>query len=259
MDTFWSAKGWRDRRAWPSREVMARSVEAGVMFDQPRTEDHDGWVRAARAAVAQLSVQEAGDAFLASLTSRRLDLRSALGSYAVARFLPDHPADNYSHRCRVCGQSCSVGQDPEDLNVLSFERFKWGGVRTDRVYYVAFDLEQFAGAPRLRPTGADIEVAQQLIDQLRALPPETTAARAVSSLKMIKGNKAERDNLIGILGVCGILRTADHPGYATSFVEACDRAVPGRAYVDQEYPVSWWKASDGVNAEALAMFLPQLT
>jgi hypothetical protein len=261
MDTFWSPGGWRSRPAWPSPGVMREAVRAGVMFSDPRTEDHDGWVRAARAAVAPLSVEEVSEAFLASLSTRRLDLRSALGSYAVARFLTDHPAevepDDY--RCRICGQHISAGNEPEDMNVLNFERFKWGGARTDHIEYIAFDLEQFARAPRLRPRRADVELGQHMIDQLRGVPPETTAARAVTHLKMIKGNKAERDVLIGILGVCGILRTAEHPGYATSFVRSCDRALPGRRYVDQDYPACWWTASDGVNAQALAIFLPQLT
>lgn len=57
------------------------------------------------------------------------------------------------------------------MNVLNFERFKWGGVRRDDIAYIAFDLEQFARAPRLAPTRADIEVGQQLIDALRGLPP----------------------------------------------------------------------------------------
>lgn len=40
--------------------------------------------------MALVPVQEAGEAFLASLSTRRLDLRSALGSWAVARYLPEH-------------------------------------------------------------------------------------------------------------------------------------------------------------------------
>ena len=161
-------------------------------------------------------------------------------------------------RCRVCGLYGSDDQEPEDLNVLNFERFKWGGVRTDHVEYVAFDLEQFARAPRLRPTPADLDLGRQIIAQLRDLPPDTTAARAVTHLKMVKGNKAERDTLMGILGVCGILQTADHPGYTASFVNACDRTLPGRRYVDQEYPACWWTAGDGINNEALTIFLPEL-
>jgi hypothetical protein len=67
---------------------MAKAVAAGVMSTKLRTMDHDDdWVHAARAA-ADLSAEKVGDAFLASLTSQRLDLRSTLGSYAVARVLP---------------------------------------------------------------------------------------------------------------------------------------------------------------------------
>jgi len=145
------------------------------------------------------------------------------------------------------------------MNVLNLARFKWGGVRRYDISYLAFDLEQFALAPRLRPQPADIALGQQLIDQLRQLPGDTTAARAVSHLKMIKANKAERDTLMGTLGLCGILRTREHPGYATSFIPLTERALPGRRFTDQAYPACWWTAADGVRTEALRMFLPQLT
>jgi hypothetical protein len=258
MDTFWSPEGWRKPPAWPSPDAMRAAAEAGVMFLQPRTEDHDGWVRAAIAAVRPVTVAEAGQAFLASLSSRRLDLRSALGSYAVARFLTEHTYDDSGQgRCATCGQYAEA--EAEDLNVLSFERFKWGGVRTDHVEYIAFDLEQFARAPRLQPTPADISLGQQLIDQLRQLPAGATAAQAVSHLKMINGNKSERDIVLGILGVCGVLQTTSHPGYSQTFVPYRDRQPPSRRFVDQEYPVCWWTTADGINTEALRTFLPQLS
>jgi hypothetical protein len=102
--TFWEPTGWRKSQAWPDPEVMTAAIAAGVMFGEPRTQDHDGWVRAAREAVALLSAAEVGEAFLASLTSRRMDLRSALGSYAVARFLPEHAFASASDAsiCAVC-------------------------------------------------------------------------------------------------------------------------------------------------------------
>jgi hypothetical protein len=208
MDTFWSSHGWKRPPDWPPSEVMHRASDDGVMFDQPRTEDHDAWVRAAIAAAKPLSAAEISEAFLASLSSRRLDLRSALGSYAVARLLTKHEyQERPGHgRCGICGLRQNA--ESQDLNVLSFERFKWGGVRTDHIEYVAFDLEQFARAPRIKPSQTDISLGQQLIDQLRQLPADTTAAQAPAHLKMIKGNKAERDMMVGVLGVCGILQTA---------------------------------------------------
>src|SRR5690242_15813906 len=78
MDMFWSAEGWRDPDQPPPADVLAEAVAAGVMFAQPRADDHDAWVTAARVAAEALSADEVGDAFLESLVTRRLDLRSAL-------------------------------------------------------------------------------------------------------------------------------------------------------------------------------------
>lgn len=260
MATFWETTGWRKSPAWPGPEVMAAAMAAGVMFEEPRTEDHDGWVRAARAAAGRLSAAEVGEAFLASLGSRRMDLRSALGSYAVARRLPEHafvPA-SYSDRCAICDQP-DRQPEPEDLNVFSFERFKFGGVRHDGVPYEAFDLEQFRLAPRLAPTRADLDLGQQLIDQLRQLPPATTAARTAPYLKMIKGNKNERDVILEILSLCGILQADQHPGYADTYVPFTERTWPAKAYCFKGYPIWWWTADNGVNDHALHTFFPQLT
>lgn len=140
-----------------------------------------------------VSAEEAGEAFLASLTSRRLDLRSALGSYAIARHLPQYsftvaeflPHDGYTsistHDCGICGGH-DRDDEPQDLNIFSFERFKWDGVRRDNLRYITFDLEQFARAPRLPPTQADIDLAQRLVDYLRQLPIGTTAVQATPGL-----------------------------------------------------------------------------
>jgi hypothetical protein len=260
MTTFWEPAGWRRRPAWPGREAMHAAVAAGVMFAAPRADDHDGWVRAARTAAQPLSTEQVGSAFLASLTSHRLDLRSALGSYAVARFLPEHPFAGQT-RCTVCGQYINRDgtHDPEDMNVLSFERFKWGGVRHERVEYGAFDLEQFARAPVLAPTQADIKLGQQVIDYLRQLAPRTTAAQAVPGLKMIAGNKHERAKLLDILGLCGVLNTPRHPSYASAFIPAAERHEPALRHVFGSYPTSWWKAEDGINTSVLQRYLPQLT
>jgi hypothetical protein len=257
VDTFWSAGAWRRQRAWPDAPVMAEVVAAGVMFADPRTLDHDAWVRAGRRAVAAVELEAVGDAFLASLGSRRLDLRSALGSYAVARHLPEHPFAAGPRGCRISGL-WAPGAEPEDLNVFSFERFKWGGVRHDHITYAAFDLEQFARAPLIAAGPADIQLGRDLLEYLRGLAPRTTAAQASKGLTMIKSNKYERDNLLEILGLCGILGTRRYPGYADEFIPADRRAEPGQRFLFGRYPVWWWTAADGINAAALRQFLPQL-
>lgn len=256
--TFRIGQSWRRQPLWPDKQEMAVAVEAGVMFSEPRVLDHDGWVRAARAAVAPVSALEVGEAFLSSLSSRRMDLRSALGSYAVARYLPEHPyTDVGDVDCGICGQ---IGRAtvPEDLNVFSFERLTWGGIRRDKVAYVTFDLEQYARTPRLQPSPADLDTTRQLISYLQQLPPRTTAAQAAPGMKMVKGTRAEREVLLDILGIAGVLQTYEHPGYAEQFIPASARPTPSRRFIFGHYPICWWTAADGVNIHALYQFFPQL-
>jgi hypothetical protein len=120
------------------------------MFDGTYDAPHDEVVDAAIAARDALSEDEVIAAFVSSLTSRRLDLRSALGSFAVARHLKRHAHDpGSSGPCRTCG--LRADERDIDRNVMSFERLKWGGVRRDDLVYVAFDLEQFASADLTQP------------------------------------------------------------------------------------------------------------
>ncbi|HUZ27490.1 MAG TPA: hypothetical protein VMV07_27380 [Streptosporangiaceae bacterium] len=72
----------------------------------------------------------------------------------------------------ICGRI--PRPDPQDLNIFSFERFKWGGVRRDNIACLASDLEQSARAPRLQPAPADIGLATRssaLSASCRPRPP----------------------------------------------------------------------------------------
>jgi hypothetical protein len=203
MKMFWSAEGWREPPV-PPLDVAA-VIADGVMFAQPRSDTHDGWVAAARRAAAAFTPVEVGDAFLESLSSRRLDLRSALGSYAVARGLPEHAfrAARGSPWCAVCELYPTA---EEDLNVFSFERFKWGGVRHTDIAYAAFDLEQFALSPRGGATAEDRRLGRDVVEALRALPERTATGKAAAALRMIPSNKAEREILVEVLALAGIYR-----------------------------------------------------
>ncbi|MDR6320666.1 hypothetical protein J3R03_004862 [Actinoplanes couchii] len=201
MATFWSASGWREPPVWLDPITMARAVADGVMFDRPRVDTHDGWVTAAADAAGAVSAAEVGDAFLESLSSRRLDLRSALGSWTTAVNVRPHQlsVDSDQVFCAVCGQFATPG---EDLNVLAFERFKWGGVRHDSVRYAAFDLEQLRHAPRIGASAEDRELCRAVVAALAALGPRASMARSVEAIRMVPGSRAERQTLVEILRRC---------------------------------------------------------
>jgi hypothetical protein len=256
LHAFWSPQGWKRPPELPSGPAMQQAVDNGVLFENPRSLNHDGWVQAARSAAAAVSLEEISEAFVASLSTGRLDLRSALGSYVVARHLPEHPfVIGNSNFCATCGL---YPDSTQDLNVLNFERHKWGGVRRDSVVYVAFDLEQFRRAPRLPADATSTTLGRQLLDALRSAPPNETATTAEKLIRTLKGNAAERHCVLDILGVCGVLESQDHRGHRLAFVPVEERDIPAQHYVERTYPASWWRGADGVNEKAVEELLPTL-
>jgi hypothetical protein len=250
FDAFWSSGRWSLRGVAPSDFAYAKSK--GLMFDPVRL-NHSEAVGELLTTVKQLGRRRVANAFLASLSTRRLDWRSALGSYAVFQHLTAHSPDDSERCCAVCGFYFNKAE--EDLNALNFERLKWGGVRHDQVGYARFDLKLFLDSKVPEPTEDDVRIFRDIIAAIAAGPPETTSAGLHSHFaKVIKSNKAERDIIVSILGFCGILGTPEHPGFADSFIHVSERRLPDRRFVDMQFPACWWQGSVGLNKTKLAEF-----
>jgi len=217
---------------------------------------HDEAVARARRAVQAISMQKVGDVFLASLTTRRLEWRSALGNYAVAKQLPDHTFMGDEKWCQVC---YAYKEQEADWNVLNFERYKWGGVRHDHVEYAAFDLEQLSLWEIPTPTVEDLSLFRAILATARSMPPDARIRDLEKAIgKVVKSNQSEREVLLQILGYCGILASSVHPGFNDRFIPWRARDFPPASKLDWSYPACWWRGSNGVNDEALAAFFPQL-
>jgi alkanesulfonate monooxygenase SsuD/methylene tetrahydromethanopterin reductase-like flavin-dependent oxidoreductase (luciferase family) len=136
----------------------------------------------------------------------------------------------------------------EDLSLFNFERLKWGGLRHLDPAYATFDLERFTHEEPLEPTREDVALLRALLSSIEAAPDGTTAAKLEAQLPdALPSNREERAKLIGILGLCGILGTPEHPSFRAAFVPASERALPARAHVDMSYPACWWTATDGID------------
>ena len=246
LDAFWSPAGWKpEALRGPSPEDFEYAKSKGMMFDPVRM-DHQDTVDTLSWIIKQIDRHSVADAFLASLSTRRLDWRSPLGSYTVFQHLPIHAPVHSEGRCDICG--LYPNEDQEDLNVLNFERFKWGGVRHDQVSYALFDLKLFFNGNVPKPTSDDLRIFRGIIAAITSVPPYVTSAGLHECFaKVVRSNKAERDVIIKILGFCGILGTPEHPGFADSFVPVSERTLPSRRFVDMSYPACWWQGSVGVN------------
>lgn len=254
LKSYWSPSGWKpENERMPSREDFEYAKSKGLMFD-PVDIDHDQGVDQVIELVAALSRRAVADAFLASLSTRRLDWRSAMGSFAVFQHLQRHTPEKMENKCRTCGSYLTGGVE-QDLNVLNFERFKWGGVRHDQVVYAAFDLSQLLKESLPQPTAADIEIFRGIISAIDQAPQNTSSANLHAQFaKVLRSNKNERDVIVAILGFCGILETPEHPGYSSRFVPAAERSLPDRRFVDMSYPACWWRSDIGINRRWLSEY-----
>lgn len=247
QDLYWSRAGWRpDESRRVRADDFAYAKSKGVMFDARRF-IHDEVVAELVDVIARLDRRRVADAFLASLSTRRLDWRSALGSLAVFQHLAIHQADPFERHCQCCGLFLDPSQEV-DLNVLNFQRFKWGGVRHDRVEYALLDLSLFLKEDTQDPIHADVELFKRIVAAISSAPATVTSATLHERFSsIIKSNKAERDVIVAILGFTGILSVPQHPGYSDAFVPTRRRVTPSRRFVDMRYPACWWTADLGID------------
>jgi hypothetical protein len=258
FSTYWSPSGWKKTYATPPDDLEYAKA-AGLMFE-PRPFSHDQMVDWAVSSRARASKAQVANAFLSSLTSRRLDWRSALGSFAVSLNLSFHHWSKRSSsefQCAVCGAYES--NEKRDLNVLNFERFKWGGVRHTDPLYIGFDLDQSSREEPPQPTSADRSAMRAILDTARSMPPNAKLSDLTAALsKVFLSNASERRTLIGILGYSGILRVPSKPGFISEFPSIAHRPIVPWAKNDWPYPVQWWNGSCGVSNQATDFWFPGL-
>lgn len=253
--TYWSSSGWRPE-VTVSPEDFAYAEAKGLMFET-RTVSHDQAVDAAIGAVNQTPKESVSFAFVASLGTRRLDLRSALGSFAVGRHLQKHrkAEAGTSSSCTYCGEYDTA----DDPNIMNFERFKWGGVRHDKPSYIALDLQNFLLQEPAIPTSNDYEILRSIIQVARSIGPKRRLGDLDKALaKMLPSNSSERRTLIGILGYAGILVDQSRPSFLERFVPCAERERTPWHKDDWPYPVQWWDGSHGVNEAALLAWFPNI-
>ena len=249
LRAYWDSGGWKTERIkWPdgarnpvfvpdaSKEDVAYARRAGVMFS-PRTFGHASRITWARNAARLVTATEVASAFVASLSSKRVDLRSALSSFAVARHLPKHRYVQGQNVCAVCGSFRLRAED--DLSVMNFERCKFGGVRLDDPVYVGLDLRLLTQTERAKPTRDDVVCLSQILCAARSMKRTQGTGDLSDAMRGIfSATSYQRNSLIDVLQLAGVLWPRDRPSLASGFVRHADR--------------HWgqWTGAIGVNSRA---------
>ena len=258
MNTFWGSKGWKDGSI--SADDFAIAKNEGYMFDYPKYMTHDEILNQAKSIADKIEKQDVTNAFLFSLSTRKLEYRSALASYYYIKSVPVHSDTGHKGYCYVCGCSAfsTNPNEPKNeydygLNGFNFERYKWGGVRHGNLAYAKFDVEEFMKLPKVTPTDEDIKIFHAILNSAKNLPPKSKArkyALQIVNEKILKTNKDEIAILLGILGFCDIFNSNDAKGYLHSFTDLADRN-PKEHHNDMLFPLHRWCAEDGINADAV--------
>ncbi len=230
--TYWTSAGWiSDANRKTDIADFEYAKEKGLMFD-PLTISKSELFTRLQGIVQTISLKKITDAFLSSLTNKRLDWRSGLGSYSNAkRLLTETNVDDYYY---------GFGTN-EDLNILNFERIKWGGVRHDNGLYNWLDLTLLNNENVTPPTEQDIQIMQLILDVIRNSANGETPSKLRDRLKEVfKTSKDERHVIMEILGCADILKPLSH-----------DRKEPGKH--DWTF-VLHWRGEDKYNKENIRKY-----
>jgi len=223
LKTYWSSAGWTDRKTRTTDpEDFEYAKSKGLMFD-PIILTYQELRLECETLLENFPVKKATSAFLSSLTNKRCDFRSGLASYAnLTELLKE--GDKYFYDV----------DEEDDLNVLNFERIKWGGVRHGQSLYNYLDLTILLTEDVPEPTKNDIDIFKNILQTIDNSSPTDTASILREKVKDVWGvSKSERARLLEMLGCCGILETLNF-----------DRREPSKH--DWDF-VTYWRGEDKYN------------
>lgn len=222
VDTYWSAQGWKSLPLSFTGEAFEYAKSKGTMFD-PLTITHDQMIQDIYRWHQEITKEQVVKSFLHSLSTRDLHWRSVLSSWALTANLPLH---TYEERRAVHANTSSCGDcnfnrlmsDRDyvdvDLNVLNFERIKWGGIRLNHLLYCWLDLKIYSEQDHssITVTSEDIEILQSMLQAIQECAAYEGARKLEKRWKdRFAGNKNERDVILEIWGYAGLLVPLDTP------------------------------------------------
>lgn len=252
-------KKWKRWNNPLTEEEVQYGMKQGVLFPVMEL-SHEEVVAEVKRLSEEIQLEDAVRAFLFSLSTDRNEYRTALASLLYAKAMPEHEALSYGRyetniRCAYCGVQMPAGKNMVEVNHSEHNAYRYfpdGYQDIMRADYVMFDLQQFAGLPKVDFKEEDIRI----LNRIFGLVEECSSANRASALqKMITKEKvlpANRNGIyvvLGVLSACGVFDTPEHMGYAGGFVKDSEKGFENEC--DLFYPLNYWRGKHGVNYSAV--------
>jgi hypothetical protein len=235
--TYWTSAGWTsDENRITDKDDFEYAKSKGVMFD-PLSISKKVIVERLTELLSKIPKEDIANAFLCSLTTKQFELRSAIGSYANAlRIINGEKMESWDLPNEYVN---------EDLNVLNFERIKFGGVRHSQALYNYFDLNLFSQLQIDKPKQDDLDIFSKILKTVEESVSGEYPSKLRDRLKDVyKSSKDERDNILEILACCKILNPRSY-----------DRPTTGR---NDWHFVEYWRGEDKYDSKAVYHYFQRL-
>ncbi|AZA93436.1 Uncharacterised protein [Chryseobacterium nakagawai] len=243
---------WDNYMQYITQEDFEYAKKHSAMYEQENI-SHDEICRRIKIAVAKIEKQDIINAFLYSLSTRKLEYRSFLSSYCIAKSLAEHsfvPSPTPNERtCAVCGIHAYEFEEPIEFNTINYFKYKDGSC-FDNLIQILFDLEQFPKLPLVKPCENDDKILKELKTIIETSEPGDRVSQLKKRIsKTFKSNDGERVAVLEILGVIGVLHDDEHLGYADQYITYPVRVHRPIRNDDVGYLTRWWQGKFGMDTE----------
>jgi len=216
---------------------------------------HDETINELKKLANQWTLEDAAQAFVASMWSAPMLWRSLLTGKLIASSMPDHEHTPYpsSSTCQICGLSVDQATD---TTLQWYWRMTNGTPLDGDPFGQVLALRELSAAQELPiPNDYDRWTLRAVLTVLRELPPKTRYSKAAIALKKERLLPTQKEyayrDLLETLALIGILDTPEHPGMITEYTTYIQRDARPNVRVEVQAPLAWWDSSVGINENNL--------
>ena len=238
------------KKSLPS-EVMDELKEAGLAFELESI-THDQAVQACFDWYERNEKTQVVKSFIASFRDAAPEQRAGLSAFAMMQTMPAHSFDpSPAGFCKIC--SATKVARFFDRTALNRQRYQDGSMAVYKTpYEIQFFLEQQTKVRVRDLQDEDLGLMQRLANVVgasEAKGPSELVKCIRAEMPDLKLSVSQTRSLVETLGLCGILRSQEHPGYDQVFTNP--GLAPSKTHSsDWAYPVDFWTYTDGVNKTA---------